>query len=166
MELEMIARMFAERIRNIVKGLQNQIVVFDFDGTMTEFRYSEKSLLPCRDDEIYEYSKTNNIYKDAHMLETMKYVISHLDIEKVYVLTRTELTLIEKKNSAILNNFQILPEHIFHVQDANNKLAILRKLHKEHGKNIVFVEDTFKTILNAEEAMPFVKGIHISSFLI
>jgi hypothetical protein len=81
-------------------------------------------------------------------------------------LTRTETTLIEKKNEAILKNFQMLPEHIHHVQDANNKLAVLRNLHKEYGTNIIFVEDTFKTILNAEEAMPYIKGIHISSFLI
>lgn len=161
-----LAEMFVDRINMMVEGLKGHVVVFDFDGTMTEFRYAEESLLPCRDDEVYEYSMTHNIYANARMLETMKYVISCLDREKVFVLTRTETTLIEKKNEAILNNFEIDAENIFHVQDANNKLAVLRQLHKRFDENIVFVEDTFKTILNAEEAMSFVKGIHISSFLI
>ena len=161
-----LAEMFAAHIEMILEGLKGHIVVFDFDGTMTEFRYAKESLLPCRDDEVYEYSMTHNIYANARMLETMKYIIANLDRERVFVLTRTETTLIDKKNEAILKNFEINAENIFHVQDANNKLAVLRNLHNEFNENIVFVEDTFKTILNAEEAMSFVKGIHISSFLI
>ena len=164
--LNKLAEMYIERVRMMVDGLKDRIVVFDFDGTMTEFRYAEESLLPCRDDEIYEYSKTHNIYENARMLETIKYVISQLKKENVFVLTRTELTLIDKKNECILANFDIEKDNIFHVQDANNKLAVLRNLHKRFNENVVFVEDTFKTILNAEEAMPFVKGIHISSFII
>ena len=39
-------------------------------------------------------------------------------------------------------------------------------LHTKFGEDLIFVEDTFKTILNAEEAMPFVHGIHISEFLV
>lgn len=164
--LENLAKMYMERVEMLTNGLKNHIVVFDFDGTMTDFRYAKESLLPCRDDEIFEYSKTKNIYENARMLETVKYIIDNLDTEKVFVLTRTETTLIEKKNIAILENFNIKAEHIYHVQDANNKLAILRKLHNEFNENIVFVEDTFKTILNAEEAMPYVKGIHISTFMV
>ena len=165
MDLRQIAEMFIARIEMIVSMLKDHVVVFDFDGTMTEFHYAETSLLPCRDDEVYEYSKEHNIYADARMLETIKYVIGQLDPAKVFVLTRTETTLIDKKNEKILECFDILPENIYHVQDSNNKLAVLRKLHKGFDENIVFVEDTFKTILNAEEAMPYVKGIHISSFI-
>ena len=164
--LETLAKMYMERVEMLLNGLKGHIVVFDFDGTMTDFRYAEDSLLPCRDDEIFEYSKTHNIYENARMLETVKYIINNLDKEKVFVLTRTETTLIEKKNDAILKNFNIKSENIHHVQDANNKLAILRKLHNDFGENIVFVEDTFKTILNAEEAMSYIKGIHISTFIV
>lgn len=166
MTMKDLTTMFEIRINHIIERLKGHKVVFDFDGTMTEFHYAETSLLPCRDDEIFEYSKTHNIYANARMLATIQYVIEHLDINDVYVLTRTETTLIEKKNDAILENFNIHPDHIYHVQDANNKLAVLRNLHKEFDTNIIFVEDTFKTILNAEEAMPYVKGIHISSFMV
>ena len=163
--LNTLANMYIEQIRTIINRLQNQIVVLDFDGTMTQFRYASDRLLPCRDDEIYEYSKSHNIYENARMLATMQYVVSQLNPENVYVLTRTEKTLIENKNVSILKNFNILPKHIFHVQQAHLKLEVLDMLHKKHNSDIIFIEDTFKTILEAEEAMDFVHGIHISEFI-
>lgn len=160
-----LAKLYIEILLSIIERLKDKIVVFDFDGTMTHFCYAENSLLPCRDDEIYEYSKTHNIYENARMLATVQYIISQLNTQNVYVLTRTEETLIEKKNISILNNFEILPHHIFHVQEAHKKLDVLKQLHDEHKTEIIFVEDTFKTILNAEEAMDFVRGIHISALI-
>ena len=165
--LTVLANRFVAHIQNIVERLNGHVVVFDFDGTMTEFHYAETSLLPCKDDDIYEYSKTQNIYANARMLATMQYVIEQLDPDRVFVLTRTEATLIGKKNDCIYENFPtIKKDNIYHVQLADEKLHVLESIHKRFGTNVVFVEDTFKTILNAEETMPFIKGIHISSFLI
>ena len=167
MNLKALAEAFEKHISNIVEKLQGKVVVFDFDGTMTEFHYAETRLLPCRDDDVYEYSKTHNIYANARMLGTMQYVISQLNPENVFVLTRTEKTLIDKKNECIYREFpSIKPENINHVQIAEKKLDVLRALHERFGTDVIFVEDTFKTILNAEESMPFVRGVHISSFLI
>ena len=166
-KLIILAIQYVRLVLNIVKMLQGKVVVFDFDGTMTEFHYAETSLLPCKDDDIYEYSKTHNIYANARILATMQYVIGRLNPDLVFVLTRTEQTLIEKKNACIYAEFPtIKKENIYHVQLAEQKLDVLKSLHDRFGTNIVFVEDTFKTILNAEECMPFVKGVHISSFLI
>ena len=165
--LTTLANRFVAHIQKIVEKLQGHVVVFDFDGTMTEFHYAESSLLPCKDDDIYEYSKTHNIYANARMLATIQYVIEQLDPNLVFVLTRTEQTLIGKKNECIYENFpSIKKENIYHVQLADEKLRVLESIHQHFGTNVVFVEDTFKTILNAEETMPFIKGIHISSFLI
>ena len=109
--------------------LKNEIVVFDFDGTLTAFAYpyydqDEKGkrilrkpnrLLPCRDDEIYEYSKTKNLYQPGtyKTLDCMKYIIKHLDANNIYILTRTEPTLIDKKNVCIQKNSRCLKENIF-----------------------------------------------------
>lgn len=186
--LEQLASMYMGnciRIRNFLKG---KVVVFDFDGTMTAFRYAPfgQNLLPCKDDEIYEYSKTNNIYADAYvpqnveelemfacsgehaarMLGTMQWLISELGPERVFVLTRTEITLIDKKNEAILNNFEVLPQNIYHVQDSKRKADVLDIIHERFQEDVYFVEDTFKTQLDAEETMPFVHGINISEFLV
>ena len=144
---------------------EDAIYVFDFDGTLDAFKYAIGRLLPCRDDEIEEYCKTHDLYEFVYILKTLKYIISRLNKKNVYVLTRSELTVIRSKNKAILDNFDIAKKHIIHVQNADNKLSKLRKLHKKTGKKIFFVEDSFKTILNAEECMEFVEGIHISEFI-
>jgi hypothetical protein len=180
--------LFAANLIRIQNFLSDKVVVLDFDGTMTAFRYAEfgTRMLPCLDSQIYEHSKTHNIYAGAYvpqtadelekftengehaarMLGTMQWLISNLPKERVFVLTRTELTLVDKKNEAILANFDILPENIFHVQDSNRKLDILDIIHERFGEDLFFLEDTFKTQLNAEESMSFVHGINISEFLV
>lgn len=147
--------------------LKGKKVVFDFDGTMVDFHYATCHLLPCRDDEIFEYSKTGNIYENVRPLASVQYIIENLNPEDVYVLTRTETTLIDKKNDAIRKHYPTInTHHIYHVQDANNKLSYLRKVHTENNNsNVIFVEDTAKTILNAEELYDWVYGIHISSLI-
>ena len=54
-------------------------------------------------------------------------------------------------------------EHVLHVYKAEEKVLELEKLKDRYHKLPVFVEDTFKTILNAEEA-EVARGIHISFF--
>ena len=140
--------------------------IFDWDGTLTAFKYAIGSLLPCRDDEVEEYCKTHNLYIDVYVLKTMQFIISFLPADRVYILTRSELTVIADKNTAINNNFNnIKPDHIIHVQNAGNKLAKLRKIHEETGLNLFFTEDTFKTILDAEECLEYVQGISITEVI-
>lgn len=188
MTLEKLMNLFASNLLRIMNFLRDKVVVLDFDGTMTAFRYAKfgTNMLPCKDSQIYEHSKTHNIYAGAYvpqtaeelemvtesgehaarMLGTMQWLIANLPKERVFILTRTELTLIDKKNEAILKNFDVLPQNIYHVQDSNRKLDILDIIHERFGEDVYFLEDTFKTQLNAEEAMPFVHGINISEFLV
>ncbi|MBQ8806045.1 MAG: hypothetical protein IJZ68_06130 [Bacteroidaceae bacterium] len=184
--LEMLANLYIANLQRHRDFLRDKVVVFDFDGTMTAFRYGAygKRLLPCKDDEIYEYSKTHNIYAGAYvpesadelekftpdgehaarMLGIMQWLISELPQEHVFVLTRTEMTLIDKKNEAILKNFNVLPQNIYHVQDSRRKVDVLDMIHERFGKDVYFVEDTFKTQLDAEEAHPWIHGVNISEF--
>lgn len=186
--LDFIANLFVSNLLRHRDFLKNKVVVFDFDGTMTAFRYAPygQRLLPCRDDEIYEYSKQHNIYADAYvpqnadeleqyaangehaarMLAVMQWLISELPAERVFVLTRTEMTLVDKKNEAILKNFNVLPQNIYHVQDSKRKADVLDIIHERFQEDVYFVEDTFKTQLDAEETLPFVHGINISEFLV
>lgn len=165
-DIDILGSLYIEHIQRMVERLQDKIVVFDFDGTLTDFKYAENRLLPCRDDEIFEYSKTNNIYQNVRVLKTMQVIISQLNKENVFILTRTEETLVGKKNKVILENFSIFMDNVYHVSRAEDKLQVLNELHRRFSQDIIFVEDTFKTILNAEETMPFIRGIHISSFII
>ena len=166
MTMENILHLQEERILMILEKLKDKVVVFDFDGTLTEFHYDKTHLLPCKDDYVKVFALTNNLYANARCLETLKFIISHLDPKNIYILTRTDDSVVDSKNDIINREFPMFtPENIFHVLTSDAKLEVLKKLHEERNENIIFVEDTFKTILDGEEKFPFVFGVHISSFL-
>lgn len=201
--MNITTKMFAElaaksnlQIANILRHyffLSDKVSVWDFDGTMTAFRYAPygERMLPCLDSDVRVYSETNNLYAGAYvpqsptelemytpegehaarMLGYVQWIIKYLPHkERVFVLTRTEPTLIDKKNKAILDNFDILPENIYHVQNAEDKSTVLRSIIERFQSDIWFVEDSFKTQLNCEEETRDEKfrihGIHISEFLV
>lgn len=165
-DIDYLLDAFKRRLFDIISLLMFKTVVWDFDGTMVEFNYNDDSLLPCRDDELYKYSKNHNIYQKGNALKMIQYIFCKLNPADQYVLTVTVDALRENKIKFITRKFPtIKPENIIQVSSSSEKNEVLRMLHEKTGKDIYFVEDTAKTILNAEEAMPFVKGIHISSFL-
>ena len=174
---------FAINLRKIVKALkkENRAIVIDWDGTCTVFAYPYfkigkngrltpnflGGLLPCKDADVNEYSLHHNIYakNSCKIIKCLQYLVKRMDADKVYILTRTDPNVINNKNESIYENFpSIKKENIFHVLNAADKIDVLREIGKKHGALPVFIEDTFKTILNAEEAGVAI-GLHISYFL-
>ena len=164
-----LCQAYKRKIYDMISKMRYKVVVFDFDGTLTEFKYANKTLLPCKESDLYEYSKTNNIYENVNFLRTMQYIISELDLDLVYILTSTRETLIDKKNEAIYKAYSdIKKDHIIHVNGGSAKIEKLKELHDKHNKDIIFVEDTASNIqlVDEEGTMNYVYGIHISSFLV
>ena len=164
-ELKTFANEYIRNMELLIENLKGKTVVFDFDGVMTRFKYAPDRLLPCRDDDLYEYSKTKSIYDNAVFTKTMQYVIKKLNPEDVYVLTVTVDTLKAAKTAKILENFDVRKEQILHCPSSSVKNEYLRNIHNITGKEIIFIEDMAKTLLNAEEELDFVRGYHISSLL-
>lgn len=156
---------YKQKIYNTISLFKSNIVVFDFDGTLTEFKYTENNLLPCKDDDLFEYSKKYNLYNNVHILKTMQYILKELDINNVYILTVSVDTLKAKKQKCILDNFNIKEQNIIQVSSISEKINFLENLYKEKQTEIIFVEDTAKTLLIAEEQFSFIKGFHISSLI-
>lgn len=164
--LESLSSAYKRKVLDTISLLKFKPAVFDFDGTLTEFKYTEGRLLPCRDDGLYEYSKDNNLYSNVNILKTMQYTINELSPDDVYVLTVTVDTLKDKKEKCILHNFDnIKKENIVQVSSPAEKLEFLQSLYEKRQEKIIFVEDTAKTLLNAEEEFSFVQGLHISSLI-
>lgn len=165
--LTSLSDVYIANILSFVDLLKNNIAVFDFDGTLTSFQYEADRLLPCKDNQIEDYCKQNGtIYSKIRILKTMQFVISQLDCEKVFILTKTVPSLRAAKNEVIKEYFsQIKPEHIVHTDSAMEKVHWLGRLYAETGAPIVFVEDTAKTLLDAEEILEGVRGYHISSLI-
>ena len=167
--LDEFAQVYKRKVLDLITLCLNKIVVFDFDGTLVNFKYDDKHLLPCKDDEINEWFKTNNFYNKAQLIKTMEFLIDVLcpiDASEAYILTVSQPNVVKPKTARIK---EILPsiyqENIFHVLSTEDKMNVLKEIHEKHGKDIVFIEDTAKTLLIAEETFEFVTGYHISSLL-
>ena len=164
--MEELKNSYEQKVLNLINLLKDKTIVFDFDGVMTEFKYASDRLLPCKDDNINEYHIDHNIYENAYMLETTKYVISKLDVSKIYILTVSQENVEKYKNEIILKTFPGIDlNKVIHVRNVDLKNEKLKRIYEETNKEIIFIEDTASTLLKAEEELPFVKGYHISSLL-
>lgn len=152
-------------IFNLVNLLQHKIVVVDFDGTMCEFKYTNTGrLLPCKDSEVKEY--TGNMYENVRALKAMQFVLHECNPTNMYVLTITQDNIKNDKTKMINSKFPIIrTENIIHVKSAEDKILFLEELYEKYKKRIIFLEDTTKTLIDAEERLDFVQGYHISSLI-
>ena len=165
-QLDELTKRYKENINHLIDLCQNKTLAFDFDGTLTRFQYASERMLPCKDDEIEQFTKAGgNIYENIYILKTMQYIISQLDKENIFIVTSTVIPLREIKNQIIIQNFGISREHIIHTLGSGEKIGILKNLYEQTKKDILFLEDNYKILLTAEENLDFVKGYHISSLL-
>ena len=164
--LEELFEQYKRNINHFIELCKDKTVVFDFDGTLSRFQYAVDSLLPCKDADIEEYTRAGgNIYQNIYVLKTMKYIMPKLKSDDVLVLTSTVPALREIKNRIIAENFNIAPEKIIHTNGSKEKLEVLKEIYAQRKKRILFVEDNYKILLDAEENTDFVRAYHISSLL-
>ena len=167
--LDEYAQVYKRKVLDLITLCYNKIVVFDFDGTLVEFKYAADRLLPCKDDDLNEYFEHDDYYQYCKALKTMRFVIEVLfpiDTSELYVLSVSKPNVKEPKLNSIKNIFpEILTDNVYQVDNPDEKMKVLEELHNKHNKDIVFIEDTAKTLLIAEETFPFVKGYHISSLI-
>lgn len=161
-----LAEEYIKKIEEFIEILQSKTVVFDFDGTLTNLKYAEDKILPCNNDDLYEYSKNNNLYEKVNFVKTMQYVMSKLNMEDVYVLTVTVETLRSKKEEAIQKGFSgIYKENIIHTNNPEEKIEVLKNIYSKNKKQIIFVEDNAEILIKSEKVLDFVEGYHISRLL-
>lgn len=188
--LDKLAEEYIRNIYNLMTLIYNSgVVVFDFDGTITEFKYAKDRLLPCKDDEIDKFiEKGGSLYNDCCINNALRYIIEECENTGIpyFILTQSMGDdLIEDKNKRIFKEFPFIPQsHVLHVYTkeqitGNNylekdirtytKTDFLTKIHDMYpNKKIVFVEDNSNNILKVEEddsINQFIAGYHISSLL-
>lgn len=167
MILNDIVKEYEENVSNFIALCQNKTVVFDFDGTLTKFKYAKDKLLPCRDEDVSKYTLAGgNIYQEISVLKTMQYIISQLSLENVWVLTTSVPEIRKIKSKIIFENFHIPEERVVHSDNDTHKITLLKEIYDRQKNKIIFVEDTARTLLAAEENLDFVRGWHISGFLV
>lgn len=165
-QLREILNDFAKNIEDFVRNSEGKVVVFDFDGTLTKFKYDKDRLLPCLQNEVQQYTIAGgNIYKDVRVLKLMQYIVGQIGENNVWVLTTSYPELRERKSEIINEAFGIPLGKIIHSDNDMHKIELLKDIHNKENKKIVFVEDTVYTLMAAEDNWDFVEGFHISSLL-
>ena len=167
--LDVFAGMYKNSVKDLINLCQDKIVVFDCDGTLTEFRYGNKHLLPCKDADLNEYILKDNFYSRAKFSVTMKYIIDVLfpeDASELYVVTTSLPNVAPLKTKRLMQAFsQLKEENIYHTPANTEKTRALQEIYNKHQKEIIFIEDNADILLNVEEQLSFVTSYHISCLL-
>ena len=157
------------RLDSIIEMMQGYFVVFDIDGTLCRFKYTSKdsdSLLPCKDKDLNSYlSYDNNMYKYAEPILTMQYVVSKLDPDMMGTLSTAVPTAVLLKREWLPNYYPNIKKSNYMWSDSDfDKLRHLQELSKKY--KVLFVDDSYKTLLYVEERDKSIKLMHTSEFLL
>lgn len=165
-QLQLLFNQYEKNINHLIFLCEGKTVVSDFDGTLTRFQYAKERLLPCKDADIEKYTNAGgDIYANIYILKTMEYIFKKLNKNDIFILTSTVPPLRQEKNKIILEHFDVLASQIIHTPNSTSKFEVLDQIHAQTQKEIIFLEDNYKILLNAEETRDFVKGYHISSLI-
>lgn len=167
--LDVFAAMYKNSIKEFIKLSEGKVVVFDCDGTLTEFRYGRNHLLPCKNSELNEYILKDNFYTRAKFSITMKYVIDILFKENsnnFYVVTTSVPNVMPLKSQRLIQAFPQLQEtHIYHTLANTDKVKVLQEIYDKHQTEIILVEDNADILIDADDNLPFVTSYHVSCLL-
>lgn len=154
--------------KEAVESLKGKLVFFDFDGTLSEYRFSGKVGPEELTGEFLYNLAFGRIYDNIRPLATMQEVVKNLDPENVYVLGAITLNSeIEEKYEWLAKNYpSIKKKNMIFVNNSETKLGMLEVYRKRYNLNyedIAFIDDMHKTIQSAEE-MGFI-AYHPSTFV-
>ena len=170
-DMILIKELVEKKIKEKIENLKDKITIWDIDGTLCKFHYTgddSRELLPCNDDDLKTFLKTHNMYNNARPLKIMQYIVNSLNPDLVYTLS-TSIELAKLQKDEWLKTFypKIKKENIFYSSSDGEKLIILEQLLLANkDKQLVFIEDTAKTLLNVEEKFKDIELQHILSFMV
>lgn len=152
----------------MLKELEDKLVFFDFDGTLSEYRFGGQ-VGPIEFTQEVMYNQLfNKIYDNIRPLKTMQEYVENLDTNKVYILGAIAInTEINEKYEWLSKYYpSIKKENMIFVNSSSAKLQILEAYREKMNlkeEDIVLVDDYIPTIQKAEE-LGFI-AYHPSSFI-
>ena len=155
----------------MLKKLKEKYVVFDVDGTLSEYRFNDKLYsggcpeLGCQSLEDLLFS---NLFANARPLKNMQNIISQLNSDKVFVLgTIVTNNEINQKYKWLEENYpNIKKENIIFISSTMMKPNVIIEYAKKLDINLqdtVFVDDRLDVLRKAEELG--ITAYHPSSFV-
>lgn len=150
------------------------VIVFDFDGVLGSYEYSDKNhAIDVPDEEWDEYVKKFNPLEDENRIRPFKTIQKFLkekDMSRIYVcsVASGEAEKVAKSKFA-MKHYNIPKENIYFVPSKKEKLNLLKYLHESKYPNleeseIAMVEDTVATLNQIFNNSDFMT-VHITSFM-
>lgn len=148
---------------------KDTVYVFDIDGVLSAFEYGTYRHNLCGEKEWAEMTKYAEVYSTARPLKIFQKFIRK-NIDRCYVCSwETNKNFKKQKYDFVYNNYGIKPNHVFFVDNNEDKLLILEKIHSVYyphlpKRSICMVDDS-TTVLNHIYDNSNYTTIHISSFI-
>ena len=135
----------------------NVLFVFDFDGTLTEAKFTENGILGCinTDEHLLRRELEYSVYENLKPIPEMQKLVTklHETGHDIKILTQIHNGIeVLRKASFIQRNFQAI--------DPNKDLiGVIAPEHKtialsffcDRYKKIVYIDDTLSTLINLDE---------------
>ena len=139
-------------------------IVFDVDGTLFSYNYGTFTAHHDLDKAEFENDFKNvNMYKDAKGIPVIREFIKKKDIDNIFVLSREPHGHQMDKTQALIEYYGINPKNCFYVDNDEDKVKVLFKIHKKTKKDLVFIDDSEPVLRFVEENTNFVTA-HVTIF--
>lgn len=143
---------------------QETTVVFDIDGVLAAFEFSELKHNGCKDEDWEQFVLTNQPYDKLKAIPQIKCFIDDKGIDNVYACSVAQTYEEENKRNFVMREYGIPQDHIIFVRDKKDKLDFLYQLAKGKEEiNVALVEDTTSTLNQIYNVSDFCT-VHVSSF--
>lgn len=152
-------RTYENSIENILKN-KRTVYVFDVDGTLTDFNYHLRT--------FNTQIEIPNDYNYIRPLKTMQRFISKLNLDNVYICSRSIFDEeCKSKTKFLQEHFNIKEENIYYVQNNKDKLEVFKSIQKITGiedELLVIIED-HPGVLNDVLENTNYSELHVSYFI-
>ena len=163
-------------MRNIIEKLkeENTVVVFDFDGVLGSYEYTDRNhAVNIPDEEWENYVEDFHPFENKEQLRPFKTIqkfINGKDLTRIYMCSVASGEIEENaKRKFAMEKYHIPTKNIFFVKSKKNKIDILRQLHETKypdlkENQIAMVEDTVATLNQIMKESEFMT-VHVTSFM-
>lgn len=149
----------------ILERLDNSIVVFDIDGTLTAYDYGD-GIHNMEGWEEAFCDKDNNPYAKAKAVPIFLNIVNEMGRQNCFICSVADDYELEAKSDFVAREYGIHKAHHKFVKSKEEKLKVIKKISKIYPeRKVVFIDDTVKTLDLVHNAMPDVITLHVSLFL-
>lgn len=148
--------------------MNETVYFFDVDGVLAVLEFGIYNHFDLDDDSWILKTKEEDLYQNVRVNKTIQRFLNDKDKSRVYVITRSAtVEEFECKKKFANINFGILYDHIYMVDDFDEKLNVMNEIKNLYptieDKFFVMIDDSVGVLNNIKEHSNY-STVHVSSF--